>query len=371
MANFPGSLDSNAVLTDGPTGSEIVSGDHNSHSEQIEAIEAKVGADGSAVTTSHDYRLSSLKNGDKVASYNLPRGAMINGRIAVSVASSNITVAIKGIDGNNPSATNPVYVRIGDNIRVLTAALSVTKNAGTNWFTSGSTGFATKEADYFVYLGYNATDGVVIGFARIPYATQYSDFSATTTAYNYAAISTITTAASTDFYEVVGRFGATLSGTASFNWSVPTFSSINLIQRPIYTTRLLSFVPIWTNLTVGNGTSEGIYEQNMRRVFIRGGVEFGSSSSMGSDPSLNFPIPAVDYRAVLTNNVVRLADAILRDDNSTVQYRGTLGFNGSTLRLLAQDSSGATVNNILVTATVPFTWTTSDAVYFQGDYQGI
>jgi len=172
-----------------------------------------------------------------------PEGFLINGKIVPSVTSGNLTVAIKGLDGNNPSSTNPVYVRIGDAIRSITSALSVTKNAGTNWFNAGSSELATKEIDYFVYLGYNATDGVVIGFSRIPYATAYSQFSTTNTNEKYCAISNIAHAASGDAYTVIGRFAATLSAGAGYTWSVPTFTSINLIQRPIFETRVLSWTP--------------------------------------------------------------------------------------------------------------------------------
>jgi hypothetical protein len=187
-----------------------------------------------------------------------PEGFLINGKIVPSVTSGNLTVAIKGLDGNNPSSTNPVYVRIGDAIRSITSALSVTKNAGTNWFNAGSSELATKEIDYFVYLGYNATDGVVIGFSRIPYATEYSQFSTTSTNGKYCAISTITNATSGDDYVVIGRFAATLSAGAGYTWTVPTFTSINLIQRPTQQTRILSFVP----RVEGEGGSAGTYAQD-------------------------------------------------------------------------------------------------------------
>src|ERR1041385_3880934 len=101
---------------------------------------------------------------------NPQQGFLINGKLSVTVASNNLTVALKTLAGNNPSASEPVYVRMQDTVDSITAALSVTKNAGTNWFNAGAAELATKEIDYFVYLGYNATDGVVIGFARIPYA---------------------------------------------------------------------------------------------------------------------------------------------------------------------------------------------------------
>jgi len=94
---------------------------------------------------------------------------MINGLIQTSVASNNLTVAIKGLNGSDPSATNPVYFRINNTIRTLTSALSVTLNAGTNYFNSGSTELATKEVDYFVYIFWKASDSsIVMGFSRLP-----------------------------------------------------------------------------------------------------------------------------------------------------------------------------------------------------------
>lgn len=188
-----------------------------------------------------------------------PQGFLINGRVVPSVSSNNLTVAIKTLSGGNPSASDPVFVRIGNTMRTITAALSVTKNAGTNWCNAGSSELATKEIDYFVYLGYNATDGVVIGFSRIPYPKEYSQFSATSTNERYCAISTITTAASGDDYELIGRFAATLSAGAGYTWSVPTFTNINLINRPIYSTRWLEWNPTYTgngSLTFGSVTND-------------------------------------------------------------------------------------------------------------------
>lgn len=200
--------------------------------------------------------------GNLFKALNPPEGFILNGKIAVSVATNDLTVAIKGMDGNDPSATNPVLCRIGDTVRSITSALSVTKNDGTNWFNAGGTELATKEIDYFVYLGYNATDGVVIGFARIPYATQYDSFSTTTTDEKYCAISTITTASATDYYEVIGRFCATLSAGAGYTWTVPSFTSKNLIQHHVYETRWLAWTPTrtFTGTEGTGGTTRGFYK---------------------------------------------------------------------------------------------------------------
>lgn len=171
------------------------------------------------------------------------QGTVHNGKLSVTVAGNNLTVALKTLAGGNPSASDPVLVCIGGSWRAIAAALSVTKNAGTNWCNAGSAELATKEIDYFAYLGYNATDGIVIGFSRIPGGRVYSDFSTTSTNEKYCAISTITTAAATDEYVVIGRFAATLSAGAGYTWSVPTFTAANLVQGPIYETRYLSWAP--------------------------------------------------------------------------------------------------------------------------------
>ncbi len=223
-------------------------------------------------------------------SFNSPDNFVINGKINVAVASNNITLSLVGLNGSAPSSTNPVYISIGGNIRTVTAALSVTKNAGTNWFGSGATGLATQEIDYFAYIGYNATDGVVIGFARFPAATQYSDFSTTTTNEKYCAISTITTAASSDPYIVIGRFAATLSATASFNWSVPTFTPSNLIQRPIYRTRALTHTPTSTGFSGSptNSCTYWIVENEMRAIFST-----SAATSNATTFTLTVPFAAV------------------------------------------------------------------------------
>jgi hypothetical protein len=227
-----------------------------------------------------------------------PEGFLINGKIVPSVTSGNLTVAIKGLDGNNPSSTNPVYIRIGDTIRSITSALSVTKNAGTNWFNAGSSELATKEIDYFVYLGYNAKDGVVIGFSRIPYATEYSQFSTTSTDEKYCAISTITNAAAGDDYVVIGRFAATLSAGAGYTWSVPTFDSKNLIQRPIFETRRLLWAPTLTGS--GSWTFTGVSYNTIgyyvvgRRFFIDIRMQGTAGGSASYGLNMTLPLSNVD-----------------------------------------------------------------------------
>jgi hypothetical protein len=216
-----------------PSGSPAVPATPASHYKLAEV------AVGISVTTITNANITDRRRSVFVAPTGARNQGLINGKIVPTVASNNLTVAIKTLADTDPSPTNPVGIWIGGTLRWITSALSVTANAGTNWFASGSAELATREIDYFVYAGYNATDGVVLGYARIPYARLYSDFNATSTNERFARISTITNAVAGDNYVNIGRFAATLSASPSFTWSVPTFTNANLIQEPIYETRRL------------------------------------------------------------------------------------------------------------------------------------
>lgn len=211
----------------------------------------------------------------------------LNYSIAPSVASNNLTVAIKDAAGANPTSTSPCVFRIGGSERILSTSLSVTKNAGTNWCGLGSTaaagvsGFATLEQDLFVYIVWNTnTSALDVLWSRIAHATLYSDFSATTTAQNYGAINA-TAPASTDEVVNIGRFAATLSAGAGYTWTVPTFTTTNLIQRPIFETRLLSYAPTVAGYSSAPTNTVYLYRVlgNMTEVFLREAADGTSNNT--------------------------------------------------------------------------------------------
>lgn len=281
-------------------------------------------------------------------SHYAPEGFLINGKIVPSVSSNNLTVAIKGMDGNDPSASNPVYVRIGGTVRTITAALSVTKNAGTNWCNSGSTELAAKETDYFVYLGYNATDGVVIGFSRIAHSLRYDGFSVTTTNEQYAAISTITTAAVSDVYVNIGRFAATLSAGAGYTWTVPSFTSVNLIQKPIYESRTLAFgadasVPGWAA-----GVAEILYYHiSNNRVYIDFYIDGTSDQTYAR---ITLPFTANTSPSIFSGGA--LIESMNNGTGNTNGCLVKLAYNSATVNMYTNMLSGA--------------WTATGRKYVQG-----
>ena len=219
---------------------------------------------------------------------NPQQGFLINGKIVTSVASNNLTVAIKTLAGADPSASDVVYVRIGNSVRSITSALSVTLNAGTNYFNAGASEFATKEIDYFVYLGYRASNSsVFLGFSRIPYAITYADINTTSTNELYLPYSG-TAPASSDEMEVVGRFNAILSAGASYNWSLPGTSIV--ISRPIYETRWLNFAPTYTGFSAAPSTDVGKYKISGTTIDFKLVTTAGTSNS--TSKSFTLPLTA-------------------------------------------------------------------------------
>jgi hypothetical protein len=293
-------------------------------------------------------------------------GQISNGKISVTVASNDLTVAIKTLADADPSAGDPVLANINGTIHTITAALSVTAAAGTNWAGRGGAMFAALEQDWFAYLGYNATDGVVIGFSPISYAGIYSDFSTTSTDDTFCKISDITTAASSDPYINIGRFAATLSAGAGYTWTVPTFTNTNLKQSPIFETRKLTFLPTWTNLTLGNGTQTALHQIKGRNEKFNIHLVWGSTTSIGGIVTAAYPmtpsqVNGANYTAI---------GAVAMVDTGTALYMGETilqeGAGYIDIRVIQADATYAKWSSI--SSTVPHTWTTSDVLDVNGEY---
>lgn len=276
-----------------------------------------------------------------------PDGWMENGALSVTVASNNLTVTLKTKAGTAPSASDPVTVWINGTKRQCTAALSVTKNAGTNWFNAGSAELATKEIDYFVYLIWNttpATDIMDIGIARIPYGRLYSDFSGTTTNEKYLAFGNASTPTSSNDLVNIGRFAATLSAGAGYTWSVPTFTSLNLIQAPIFETRRLSWTPAhsrtggaYTNAPTVN---DAFYQviNNRLKIYERH-TQNGTPGSSGSQ-TMTLPFTNV-FTAAQT---VKFINA-----TSGVMQHGLLTGSSSTVTFYKYDGTAeATASQVYI-----------------------
>lgn len=326
------------------TGAEIDAGTDDAKFVTAKAIEdssyIKSTGNAATATTLATARLINgvSFNGSANIINNFPRGFLINGKIVPSVSSNNLTVAIKGLDGNDPSATNPVYCRVGDTIRTISGAKSFTRNAGTNWFNAGSAELATKEIDYFVYLLPASGVDADVFFTRVPYANIDSDLSNTTTSEKYGPNN-----ADGSPVEYIGRFAATLSAGPNYTWSVPTFTPANLIQRPIYETRWLNWLPVMSYS--GGGGSNLTPTNNAANYKIVGDeMKIECDQTMNASLSAGTANPRITFPFNDNITLVRLA-IVIQDASDTYRYfPGFIG-NGSKPAMDfyfdSQDAGGA------------------------------
>jgi hypothetical protein len=228
-ASFPSSVRTFATILD--IADSVLAAHQNERGDEITAIETELGVSPSGSENSVVLRLDRMELLERYV-------------ITPSVATNNLTLAIKDINGNDPSATNPIKFRVGNTLFSLEAATSIVKNAGTNYGGRGASETAAKNVDWFVYAiaETGASAGLKFGISPVPYATTMSDLSATATAQN-AIIGNYTNRNTTDAVQVIGRFRAQLSASASYNWSIP---NANVINYPIFETDWLTWLPTIT-----------------------------------------------------------------------------------------------------------------------------
>jgi len=140
----------------------------------------------------------------------------------------------------------------------------------------------------------------------------------------------------------------TISAAGTSAWTTPVVDN----------TAWTSYTPTWTNLTVGNGTSSFKYKQIGKNVFVIGRFQFGTTSSMGSDPQMSLPITSISYHSTIPLGVGTL------QDSGTNTFGGYVRPNNTTSVIFTYLSvSGSLISaSSTPTSTLPFTWTTNDAL---------
>lgn len=287
-----------------------------------------------------------------------PQGFLYNGKIVPSVSGGALTVALKTLAGTDPSASDPVYLRIGDAIRSITSALSVTINGGTNWFGIGTAGLAGNETDLFTFIGLKSSDSsyrLMVGRLGIDgqlNQTGYADGDGTANTYIYP----YSQIAATDSIALIGRFAATLSAGPGYTWSVPSYTSSNLIQRPVYETRPLSYTPQIGDGSLGNGSISGTYQIMGTRVRVRGKFTLGSTSTVTGNLNFSKPIQTA-------SESTDIGAALAWDNSATVRYISfTTLVAGNIYPHTGTGSYG------YYSTTAPMTWATSDTATYDITY---
>lgn len=282
-------------------------------------------------------------------------------RIVVTVVSNDLVVSIKHLDGTtDPSTSEPLFFKIGNNIRSVTSALSITIPDGTNWFNCGSSELATYAVPFFVYVLYDSnSSAVALTISRKPYFKLVSSASATTTnenhIYGYSGFTT------TDEMENIGYFEATLSAGAAYTWSVATFTNANLRSVQTMESRIMSYLPTITVITTTSGTAYGSYVIQNRSAKTHVSFIFGASSTMGTGAP-TFTTPFTYYAFSPSGTAVRASGLVLDSGSTRYDVFAELVSSGTSLTAWLLDSSGTYVVRNTFSATAPMTWATNDVL---------
>ena len=126
--------------------------------------------------------------------------------------------------------------------------------------------------------------------------------------------------------------------------------------------------PSYTNLTIGNGTVVSRFAQDDKTITAHFTFTLGSTSAVGTAPRVSLPVTAASGYTVIRNSP---GLAYFRDD-------GTADFSGitrirttTTAEPMALDASGTHLAIAGLTATVPFTWATSDILHFTITHEAV
>ena len=125
-----------------------------------------------------------------------------------------------------------------------------------------------------------------------------------------------------------------------------------------------NYTPTWTNFTVGNGNVVSRYAQIGKVVFVNIIVTLGSTSSVTGIILASLPVTGAN-----TSNIGNYSAGIY-DATPFNIFMGTAFFNSTTqVGLKAQNSAGTYLVSAYTSATIPMTWTTSDAFQFNFNYE--
>jgi hypothetical protein len=131
-----------------------------------------------------------------------------------------------------------------------------------------------------------------------------------------------------------------------------------------------AFTPVWTNLTVGNGTNASYYQQIGKTVSVTVSFKLGTTSSVSSNPYFALPVAASSHYTTTLNYPLGLSWVVAGGTG----YINVIGLNSATTgtaQLISILASGTYALASGSTSTVPGTWTTNDYITANLKYESV
>jgi hypothetical protein len=121
-----------------------------------------------------------------------------------------------------------------------------------------------------------------------------------------------------------------------------------------------AWTPSYANLTIGNGTVTARYQQigklvNFKFIFI-----LGSTSAVGTTPTISMPVTPNNYLATYAMSI---------NDNGVANYTGVADSFNSLFYPIVNTANGTYVSWQYFSAAAPFTWGNGDGFSIIGSYE--
>lgn len=180
---------------------------------------------------------------------------------------------------------------------------------------------------------------------------------------NAPSISGATITTSTLTSPTVSGTGGTTAGQQGYDTTNKAiFIGDGTAKQSIFTSAWKSYTPTLTNLTLGNGTVTAAYCQVGKLVVYRFIFTLGSTSAVGSAPTVTLPVTAAAAQSYSWPMTIL--------DNGSAFYSGSVRQASTTaLNLEVYNAAGTYATQVDITATIPHTWATTDVMSFTIYYE--
>jgi len=127
-----------------------------------------------------------------------------------------------------------------------------------------------------------------------------------------------------------------------------------------------AWAPTYANLTIGNGTVVARYIQVGSVVIARWQFTLGSTSAVGSGPTISFPVTAASTGYTAAGSPLGQATFV---DTGVGRYYGVATYQSTTTFSPTSQDVATYVRQAAVSATAPFTWVSTDIMMIQVVYE--